>query len=55
MAEKILRCCKCKVPDDVWSFKTSAMRNKIYLCWTHLQEAESKCAERGETNLFNSK
>lgn len=55
MSVKIYKCCKCKSTESIWSFKTSAMRNKIYLCWDHLQEVESKAAERGEINLFNNK
>lgn len=55
MATKVLKCCKCKSTESIWSFKTSAMRNKIYVCWECLGECEAKAAERGLTNLFNNK
>jgi hypothetical protein len=50
---RVLKCSKCGLPDAVWSFKTTAMQQKIYLCWTHLQQIEAQVAERGMTNIFN--
>lgn len=45
-------CSKCKITDAVWSFQTTAMRRKIYLCWDHLQEVEAAVALRGFKNIY---
>jgi len=55
MAEKQLKCSHpgCDKVDEVWSFQTSFMANKVYFCWEHLKATEKKVEERGVKNKFS--